>query len=42
MSETTEERSRPDETGWGRAYGSVLCFFALEILFLYLFTVRFS
>jgi hypothetical protein len=31
-----------EEPRWTRAYSFVLAFFALEILLLYLFTVRFS
>jgi hypothetical protein len=37
-----DEQSAVKEQRWSRAYGFVLCFFLLEVLFLYLFTVRFS
>lgn len=40
MSESNQLRE--EEPGWTRAYSFVLGFFALEILLLYLFTVRFS
>ncbi len=33
---------REEGPRWTKAYGSVLAFFALEIVLLYLFTVRFS
>jgi hypothetical protein len=42
MSERLDKELRDDEPRWSRAYGFVLTFFALEILLLYLFTVRFS
>jgi hypothetical protein len=42
MSESVEEQLREEEPRWARAYSFVLGFFALEILLLYLFTVRFS
>jgi hypothetical protein len=42
MSERFDEELRDDEPRWSRVYGYVLGFFALEILLLYLFTVRFS
>ena len=35
----TEDQS---EKRWRRAYGMVLAFFVVEIVLLYLFTVRFS
>lgn len=42
MSEPLEQELREEEPRWTRAYSFVLGFFALEILLLYLFTVRFS
>ena len=42
MSESIKKQLREAEPGWSRAYGFVLGFFALEIVLLYLFTVRFS
>jgi hypothetical protein len=42
MSESLEEQLRDAEPRWSRGYGFVLAVFALEILLLYLFTVRFS
>jgi hypothetical protein len=42
MSERLDEELRNEEPRWSRIYGLVLGFFALEILLLYLFTVRFS
>jgi hypothetical protein len=42
MTGRRNEPVRTEEPRWSRAYGFVLAFFALEILFLYLFTVRFS
>lgn len=42
MSERLEEQLRDEEPRWSRVYGFVLAFFGLEILLLYLFTVRFS
>jgi hypothetical protein len=40
MSES--KQLREEESRWTRAYSFVLAFFAVEILLLYLFTVRFS
>jgi hypothetical protein len=38
-----EQKILPEEEPrWGKAYGFVAAFFALEVLLLYLFTVRFS
>jgi hypothetical protein len=37
-----DEPSAEEEAHWPRAYAFVLCFFMVEILLLYLFTVRFS
>jgi hypothetical protein len=31
-----------DARSWGRAYGLALSLFAVEVVFLYLFTLRFS
>jgi hypothetical protein len=42
MSESVEQQLREEEPSWSRAYGFVLVFFAVELLLLYLFTVRFS
>jgi hypothetical protein len=42
MSGSIQEQLREDEPGWSRAYGFVIGFFALEVLLLYFFTVRFS
>jgi hypothetical protein len=42
MSDRRHEELREEEPRWSRAYGFVLGFFALEIVLLYLFTVRFS
>ena len=42
MSEHLDKQLGDEEPGWSRVYGFVLAFFALEILLLYLFTVRFS
>ena len=42
MSQSLDEQLRAEEPRWSRAYGFVLGLFALEILLLYLFTVRFS
>jgi hypothetical protein len=42
MNKLLEEQLRDEEPHWSRAYGFVLGFFAIEILLLYLFTVRFS
>ena len=33
---------KPDARSWGRAYSLALSLFAVEVVFLYLFTVRFS
>jgi hypothetical protein len=42
MSERLDEELCDEEPRWSRVYGFILGFFALEILLLYLFTVRFS
>jgi len=42
MNEDLNEQLRDEEPRWSRIYGLILGFFALEILLLYLFTVRFS
>lgn len=42
MSEPLDDQMRDEEPRWSRAYAFVLAFFALEILLLYLFTIRFS
>ncbi len=42
MSDLTERDLREKEPRWSRAYSFVVAFFALEVLLLYLFTVRFS
>jgi hypothetical protein len=42
MSDPVEQQVREEEPRWTRAYSFVLAFFAVEILLLYLFTVRFS
>lgn len=42
MSESVEQQLREEEPRWTRAYSFVLAFFAVEVLLLYLFTVRFS
>ena len=42
MNEDLNEQLRNEEPRWSRIYGFILGFFALEILLLYLFTVRFS
>jgi hypothetical protein len=34
--------SKRDARSWGKAYGLALSLFAVEVVFLYLFTVRFS
>lgn len=34
--------SNPDARSWPRAYGLALSLFAVEVVLLYLFTVRFS
>jgi hypothetical protein len=36
------KKEKPDIESWPRAYGLALSFFALEVVLLYLFTVRFS
>ena len=41
-SSVEEEIVQEEEPRWGRAYTLILCFFALEIVLLFLFTVRFS
>jgi hypothetical protein len=33
---------KPDERSWRKAYGLALSLFAVEVVLLYLFTVRFS
>jgi hypothetical protein len=33
---------KPDARSWLKAYGLVLSFFAVEVVLLYLFTLRFS
>jgi hypothetical protein len=33
---------KPDAHSWRKAYGLALCLFAVEVAFLYLFTIRFS
>jgi hypothetical protein len=33
---------KPDARSWRKAYGLALSLFAVEVVFLYLFTVRFS
>ena len=33
---------KPDALSWGKAYGLALSLFAIEVVLLYLFTVRFS
>jgi hypothetical protein len=33
---------KPDARSWRKAYGLALCLFAVEVVLLYLFTVRFS
>jgi hypothetical protein len=42
MSDSVEQQVREEEPRWIPAYSFVLAFFAVEILLLYLFTVRFS
>ena len=42
MSKRLDEELRDEEPRWSRIYGFVLGFFAVEILLLYFFTVRFS
>jgi hypothetical protein len=32
----------PDARSWRKAYGLALSLFAVEVVFLYLFTIRFS
>jgi hypothetical protein len=32
----------PDARSWGKAYGLALSLFAVEVVLLYLFTLRFS
>jgi hypothetical protein len=34
--------SNPDPRSWRKAYGLALSFFAVEVVLLYLFTLRFS
>jgi hypothetical protein len=33
---------KPDARSWGKAYGLALSLFAVEVVLLYLFTLRFS
>jgi hypothetical protein len=33
---------KTDARSWRKAYGLALCLFAVEVAFLYLFTIRFS
>jgi hypothetical protein len=33
---------KPDPASWRKAYGLALSFFAVEVVLLYLFTIRFS
>ena len=42
MSQGSSETGGEDERSWTRAYGTALGLFALEVILLYLFTVRFS
>jgi hypothetical protein len=42
MSSHLEDELRDEEPRWSSVYGFILGFFVLEILLLYLFTVRFS
>jgi hypothetical protein len=42
MSESVERQLPEEEPSWSRVYSFVVGFFALEVLLLYLFTVRFS
>ena len=42
MNEDLNEQLRDEEPRWSCIYGFILGFFALEILLLYFFTVRFS
>jgi hypothetical protein len=42
MSQEPSERGAEEERSWTRAYATALGLFALEVLLLYLFTVRFS
>jgi hypothetical protein len=42
MSKRLDEKLGDEEPRWFRVYGFILGFFALEILLLYFFTVRFS
>jgi hypothetical protein len=42
MSDLVEQDLREEEPRWSRAYSFVVGFFVLEVLLLYLFTVRFS
>jgi len=37
-----EGHSNGDVRSWGKAYGLALSLFAVEVMLLYLFTVRFS
>jgi hypothetical protein len=36
------ENDKPDPGSWGKAYGLALSLFAVEVVLLYLFTIRFS
>jgi hypothetical protein len=38
----TRSEDKPDVYSWPRAYGLALSLFAVEVVLLYLFTVRFS
>ncbi len=42
MSQKSSETVSEDERSWTRAYAIALGIFAVEVLLLYLFTVRFS
>jgi hypothetical protein len=42
MSDLKEQDLPEEEPSWSRAYSFVVGFFALEVMLLYLFTVRFS
>jgi hypothetical protein len=42
MSDLVEQDLREEEPRWFRAYSIVMGLFALEVLLLYFFTVRFS
>jgi hypothetical protein len=38
----TRSEDKPDVHSWPKAYGLALSLFAVEVVLLYLFTVRFS